>query len=262
MNETSLLNIGILGRSIFLYCVFIAFATDFLPWYAVLLCNIVFFPALYLNIHDLGHGASSQKIGFTAYYPLVADPIWGGLRAFRYTHYRHHRFFGTYNDPWLPYYNGHPLKALFWNFVESEYNGYQYYRAKGLDSNLITSSVINIAMLAGNFFIFGPIYWIQVLSQRCIRVLAIFFFNYYTHRSGFSAKSDFGVYDREKQLRYLLPLLRFFWGRSLINGLIYHNRHHCIKNWNVPVKHYHDLVDDHVYTPYDQGWPAKEVRQL
>lgn len=262
VSDTSYLNIGILFRSIFLYAVFVAFTYDLLPWYMLILANVVFYPAIYLHIHDLGHGASSKSIWFTSYNPLVADPLWGGLRAFRDTHYRHHRYFGTYNDPWLRYYDGHPATALFWNYFESEYSGYRYYKNKGLNKHLILSIILNAGMLVGNFVFFGPIYWIQILSQRTVRALAIFLFNYYTHRSGFSKDADYGVYERKYDLRYLLPILQFMWGRILINGLIYHNRHHSIKNWNVPVKQYQYLKDEKVYTTHQQDWPIKEIRHL
>lgn len=262
MSETTRQNLGVLVRSVFLYAVFLAYFYDFLPWYVLVLSNVIFYPAVYLLIHDLGHGAASKKIWFTSYYPFTADPIWGGLRTFRDTHYRHHRYFGTYEDPWLPYYNGAPQLALFWNFFESEYSGYRYFKSKGFDKNLALSILLNTLTILINVLFFGPAYFVQVLSQRIVRSLAIFLFNYYTHRSGFSKNASYGVYDREHDLRYFLPLFRFMWGRVLVNGLIYHNRHHSIKNWNVPVKFYHNLTDEKVYTTYQQEWPIKEIQHL
>ncbi len=260
--EGFFLNLGVLLRSAFLYFVFIAFACGWLPWYVLVLCNIIFYPAIYLHIHDLSHGAPLKDIWFTSRHPLVADPIWGGLLAFRNTHNRHHRYFGTYTDPWLPYYNGHCLSALVWNVFESEYNGYQYYREKGMNRQLITSILINVTMLSVHLVFFGAIYWIHVLSQRFIRAIAIFFFNYYTHRSSFRADSDFGVYERAEDMRHVLPAMRFLWGRVLLNGIIYHNRHHSINNWSAPVKDYERLEDEKVYTKYHKDWPAKEIRHL
>jgi len=89
----------------------------------------------------------------------------------------------------------------------------------------------------------------------------IFFFNFYTHRATFSANAAIGTWDREKDIGRLLPVLRGVWGRG-IDGLVYHNRHHCLGQMHVPVQNYRYLTDTGRFTNYCDEWPITEIKRL
>jgi hypothetical protein len=50
------------------------------------------------------------------------------------------------------------------------------------------------------------------------------------------------------------------WGRDTIDGLVYHNRHHCLGQQHLPVRSYSKLVDTGVYTRSIAAWPIAQVQ--
>jgi hypothetical protein len=57
----------------------------------------------------------------------------------------------------------------------------------------------------------------------------------------------------------VLPLLRLVWGRDTIDGLVYHNRHHCLGQQHVPVQNYKYLTDTGVFNRSVPQWPIPSI---
>lgn len=231
------------------------------PWWALFLVNAVLYPEIYLRVHDIGHASAPARFGWSARFIPVTNPIWGGTRAFALVHREHHAHLGTNDDPWLPYYAGHPLRALFFNFIEPEYSCRQFIRRYGVDSELIANVAYNLVCLAGGVFFFRHVYLAHLLGQRVVHALGIFFFNFYTHRATLSASAPIGTWERAAELAPHLPVLRAIWGRDTIDGLIYHNRHHCLGQQHIPVQNYKHLADTGTYTRLEVAWPLAEIRK-
>ena len=231
------------------------------PWLLVL-GNVVLYPGIYLRVHDVGHGVPVGRYAWVARFIPVANPLWGGTRVFAQIHNFHHSHFGTDRDPWLPYYTGHPLRALFFNLIEPEYSLVQFLKRRGWDRELSLNVLFNLATLAAGWLLFRELYVVHVVSQRLVHMAGIFFFNFYTHRASFSASAPIGTWEREEALRPALPLLRLIWGAQVINGLIYHNRHHCIGQTHIPVQNYKRLADTGRLSRFNENWPIREVIPL
>jgi hypothetical protein len=224
--------------------------------------NLVIYPEVYLRVHDIGHCSSFRELGWAARFIPVANPIWGGTRVFAVIHREHHKYLGTSRDPWLPYYAGHPLRALCFNFIEPEYSCREFIRRKGVDCELALNLTINMLALCAGLWLWQWTYAAYVLSQRVVHMVGIFFFNFYTHRASFSASAPIGTWERERPLRRVAPLLRAIWGDDTIDGLVFHNRHHCLGQQHVPVQHYKQLEDTGEFTSFDTAWPITSVREL
>jgi len=231
-----------------------------LPWMFV--SNLVLYPEIYLRVHDIGHGASQRRFGWAARFIPVANPIWGGTRVFSAIHREHHKYLGTSMDPWLPYYVGHPLRALFFNFIEPEYSCREFIKRNGIDWELGLNAVFTVAMLCTGLWFFRWTFVWHVLSQRVVHAVGIFFFNFYTHRATLSKSAPIGTWERAHDLRRALPLLRALWGRDTIDGLIFHNRHHCIGQQHIPVQNYKHLPDTGNFTHFHSSWPISQIREL
>lgn len=234
----------------------------YLPLWCLIVANVVLYPAIYLRVHDIGHGTAVNRFGWPARFLPVTNPIWGGTRLFAAVHKEHHKHLGTDRDPWLPYYTGHPLRALFFNVIEPEYSLHQFVRLNGVDRELVKNVSYNAAMLTIGVTVFPGTYLIHLVSQRVVHGIGIFFFNFYTHRETLSAAAAIGTWEREKELRSALPVLRLVWGRDTLDGLIYHNRHHCLGQQHVPVQHYKDLQDTGAYTQFHDAWPIATIKKL
>ena len=236
-----------------------ATALGVVPVWLLLVANVVAYPGVYLRIHDLGHGSPPRRLRGVARFVPVSNPIWGGTRVFADIHRLHHKYLGTDLDPWLPYYTGHPLRALFFNFIELEYTLCQFIRRRGVDRELVRNLGFNAASLVLGIALLGWLYVAHVLCQRVVHMVGIFFFNFYTHRESLTARAPIGVWCREENLRGALPLLRAIWGRDTIDGLIYHNRHHCLGQMHVPVQRYALLEDTREFSRLQRTWPVAEV---
>ncbi|MFZ5894799.1 MAG: hypothetical protein ACOY0T_27300 [Myxococcota bacterium] len=252
----------ILLRCALTFAALVLYAQGFAPLWALLLANLVLYPEIYLRIHDIGHAAPSRRFGLAARFVPVTNPIWGGTRVFATIHREHHEHLGTDLDPWLPYYTGHPLRALFFNFIEPEYSFREFVRRTGVDRELALNVAYNIVCAAAGIVVFQWAYVIHLFAQRVVHMLGIFFFNFYTHRASLSASAPIGTWERAEELRSVLPLLRGLWGRDTIDGLIYHNRHHCRGQQHIPVRNYHQLSDTGEYTRAIREWPVPAVQKL
>jgi hypothetical protein len=235
-------------RSIVLSAALVLCFFSYIPIWMMIAVNVLVYPGVYLRAHDIGHSVRANRYGLFARFIPVASPIWGGTRLFTKIHLEHHAYLGTAKDPWLPFYSGHPLRALFFNFIEPEYSCRNFIRRYGVDRELAVNFLFNISLLAAGFLLFQWIYLIHLVSMRLVHTTAIFFFNFYTHRQSLSADAPVGVYEREKDLGFLLPVVRLLWGRDLLDGLIFHNRHHCLGQIHVPVQKYKYLEDTGVFT--------------
>jgi hypothetical protein len=233
-----------------------------LPVWALVLANIALYPGIYLRVHDIGHGVPVVRYGIGARFVPVAHPIWGGTRVFAHIHNFHHSYFGTDHDPWLPYYTGHPLRALFFNLIEPEYSFVQFLKRRGWDRELISSMVVHVAVFALGLALFGGLYLFHAVIQRLVHMTGIFFFNFYTHRETLSADAAIGNWEREGELQRLLPLFRRIWGAHVVDGLVFHNRHHCIGQTHVPVQHYKHLPDTRRVSRFLDEWPIRAIVQL
>lgn len=250
----------ILLRCALTFAVMVWYARYQLPFWGLLLANVVLYPEIYLRIHDIGHASAARRFGLAARFVPVTNPIWGGARTFSTIHREHHRHLGTNRDPWLPYYTGHPLRALFFNFVEPEYSFREFIRRYGIDREVVINVAYNVACVTAGCILFQWAYLVQLLTQRTVHMIGIFFFNFYTHRETLSASAPIGTWEREKDLRRALPVLRLLWGRDTIDGLIYHNRHHCRGQQHIPVRNYRRLIDTRDYTATIRSWPIAGVQ--
>ncbi len=207
------------------------------------------------NINILVRGLLIARI-----VPFIPTPIWGGTRVFQDTHHRHHVYFATNKDPWISYYSGHPLKALFFNLIEPENNLYNFIKYKGFDVEMFFNLVYNVAFFCISIFFFQQYYLALFISARIVHGLTVFFFNFYLHRSHFSADADYGTYEKSELIKPYASLLKVIFGQSVINGFMYHNRHHCVGQWHVQTQYYDLLEDTNSYSPHFKTWPVKSIK--
>lgn len=256
----------ILWRSSVMYGVMVLCFYDIVPAWAVWVTNLLMYFRVYAEVHDLGHAWSLQKIGWPARFVPVANPIWGGVQVFSTTHRGHHQYLGTDKDPWLPYYAGHPLKALAYTMIEPERNLYCFVKKRGVTSEVVKNVLYNLAFFAINVTLFKGTYLMHVASQRLTHVTASFVFNFYTHRQTFSADAPISTFNRERDLKSIVWLLRLLWGNYLAIGLTQHNRHHVIGQAHVPGLKYHTMTDmgsvNGAFTRYTKTWPLTAVQRL
>jgi hypothetical protein len=253
-------NLIILARAIGIFAVFVAMWSDVLPLWAYFVLQILIYPDHYLRLHDLAHGFSDKQIWFAARHPMVADPFWGGMLVFKDTHLDHHRYFATDRDPWRKLYDKSPLHGAVWSLLESELFAYQYWKKHGWTGPFVRELLFHGAFMVGNTILFGPLYLLHVVTLRTIRAVSIFYFNYWVHRSHLSSKASYGVFEREKDLpRWVLTAIRLVWGKEVLSGLVYHNRHHCLKYWKLQIQYYPIVRDSGQYTNYVKQWPIPRI---
>lgn len=254
--ETTRYHVTIVVRSAATFTAMALCHLGYLPVWGLLLANVVLYPEIYLRVHDIGHSCAVARFGLAARFVPVSNPLWGGTRVFAIVHAEHHTHLGTDSDPWRPYYTGHPLRALLFNLIEPEYSLRSFIRLRGVDRELIMNTLYNAGCLAASLAVFQWVYVIHLVSQRVVHGVGIFFFNFYTHRATLSASAPIGTFERAGDLRAMLPVLRAVWGNDTIDGLIYHNRHHCVGQQHVPVQNYKYLTDTGVYTRASRASPA------
>ncbi len=253
---------AIVLRSAATFAAMLLYYYGYLPLWGLVLANVMFYPAISLRVHDIGHSAAVNRFGWAARFVPVANPIWGGTRVFAAVHKEHHKHLGTDRDPWLPYYMGHPLRALFFNLIEPEYSLREFLRRNGVDRELVKNIVFNVAALITGVTMLQWAYLIHLINQRIVHGIGIFFFNFYVHRETLSASAPIGTWEREEELRSVLPVFRLMWGYDTVEGLIYHNRHHCLGQQHVPVQNYNRLQDTGIYTQFHDAWPIATIKKL
>jgi hypothetical protein len=247
-------------RATAVFVTFLALWTGSIPLWLYFVLQIIVYPDHYLRLHDLAHGFSDRQVWFFAKHPMVADPFWGGMLVFKDTHLDHHRYFATDRDPWLHLYDKSPVHGAFWSLFESELFAWQYVKKHGLKPIFVREVLFHATCMTVNAIVFGPIYWLHVITLRVIRAVSIFYFNYWVHRSHLGADAEYGVYEREKNLwPGFKTLIRVVWGNDVLSGLIYHNRHHCLKYWKLQIQYYPIVKDSGQYTTYIKQWPVAKI---
>jgi len=255
-------NLIIIARAVGVFAIFLALWKGLIPLWLYFVLQILVYPDHYLRLHDLAHGFSDKQIWFAARHPMVADPFWGGMLVFKDTHLDHHRFFATDRDPWRRLYDRSPLHGVFYSLIESELFAYQYVKKHGVTAAFVREVLFHAACMTINAIVFGPIYWLHVVTLRVIRAVSIFYFNYYVHRSHLSSRATYGVFQRDHLPGWLLATVRVLWGKDVLWGLIYHNRHHCLKYWRLQIQFYGQVRDSGQYTPHIKDWPVPAVQSL
>lgn len=232
------------------------------PAWCIVVTNLCLYFSVYVSVHEIGHNTPVQRLSLLSRFVPLATPIWGGVRVFQETHRRHHLYFCTDRDPWLPFYEGHPLRALFFNLIEPEVNAYNFIREKGPDRELVLNALFNVALLAAGLSALGHAYVVHLVSTRLIHGVAVFFFNFTLHRDRVSADAAYSVYSRERQVKPVFSLARLIWGEAVVVGYMYHDRHHSLRQWRYHPLDYPSLKNSSDYSPFIKEWPSKVIRKL
>jgi fatty acid desaturase len=252
-----------LGWSLLTYAAMLLYWLAVIPLAGLIAANVLFYIRSYLRMHDLCH-AYSTKNWVVRFLPnaLFANPVWGGVEPFITTHNQHHKYLGTDQDPWLPFYEGHPLRALFFNMLEPEVNLTNFIRQKGVSRALATNLAFDLARHGTNLFFFQGAYLTHMIVQRLCHGTGVFLFNYPMHRETFSRTAPLGSWNREREILPFAPFLQIFFGKALVDAAMYHNRHHIVGNILVPSHRYAMLSDEGPYTRYTHTWPLAQVQHV
>lgn len=254
--------INMIIRSALMYGVMVLAYFGHVPFWSMVVANVVLYFSVYVSVHEIGHNYPGNRLNLVSRFVPLATPVWGGVRVFQETHRRHHLYFCTEQDPWLPFYAGHPLRALFFNLIEPEVNAYNFMKEKGVDKELILNYLYNAACFIVGIYFFGEAYFVYFLSMRLTHGVAVFFFNFTLHRNRLSADADYSVYSRERLVEPIFPLVRSIWGKAVALGYMYHDRHHCLRQWRYHPLDYPTLKDLNDYSPFIKQWPARAIHRL
>jgi hypothetical protein len=251
------------GFAALTYAAMVLYAFELLPLWGLVLANVLFYIRAYLRMHDLCHAFSTRGL-LIRFVPtaLYANPVWGGVAPFITTHVQHHQYLGSNLDPWLPYYTGHPLRALLFNMIEPEVNLKNYVVQRGWSRPLLENLVFDLARHALNLFVFQGAYLAHVLIQRICHGLGVFLFNFWPHRETWSAAAPLGCWNREREIRPYAWLAQLCFGRALTEAAMYHNRHHVLGQIREPSHRYALLSDEGTYTRFNHDWPLRSVQSL
>jgi fatty acid desaturase len=245
------------------YAAMVLYAFRILPLWGLIAANVLFYIRAYLRMHDLCH-AFSTKGWVVRFLPtaLFANPVWGGVAPFITTHVQHHQYLGTNQDPWLQYYAGHPLRALFFNMIEPEINLYNYVQQGRADRKLAENLSFDLLRHGLNLFFFQWAYVTHVLIQRTCHGLGVFLFNFWPHREKWTADAAIGSFNREQAIQPYAWFFKAFWGKAMTEAGMYHNRHHVLGQMLEPSHRYVELSDDGGYTRFNDRWPLPSVQFL
>ena len=231
----------------------------YLPLWGLIVANVLLYPAIYLRVHDIGHGTAVNRLGWPARFLPVSNPIWGGTRVFAAVHTEHHQHLGTDRDPWLPYYTGHPLRALFFNFIEPEYSlpavrAPARRRPRAGRTSRTTWPCSRRVGVSVDLCDPPP--------EPARRAQAgIFFFNFYTHRETLSAGAAIGTWERAGSC-VALPVLRLLWGRERSMGSSITTAITASASSTCPCSTTKDLQDTGAYTQFHDASPIAAIKKL
>jgi len=245
------------------YGAMVLYAYDVLPLAGLIAANVLFYIRAYLRMHDLCH-AFSTKGWVVRFLPtaLYGNPVWGGTAAFITTHVQHHHYLGTNQDPWLNYYAGHPLRALFFNMIEPEHNLYNYIKQGRADRKLFENLAFDVLRHGLSLFFFQGAYLAHVLIQRICHGTGVFLFNFWPHRETWTANAPIGSFNREREIKPYAWFFKTFWGRAMTEAGMYHNRHHVLGQMLEPSHRYVELSDEGSQTRFNDTWPLASVQFL
>jgi len=255
-------NINIIVRAGAMYGMMVLAHLGRVPAWAIVVTNVLLYFSVYVSVHEIGHNYPVERLSLVARFVPLATPVWGGVRVFQETHRRHHLYFCTDADPWLSFYEGHPLKALFFNLIEPEVNAYNFMKEKGMDLELALNYSYNIACIAAGLYFFGNTYFLYFLSMRLVHGVAVFFFNFTLHRDRISPAAKYSVYSRDQLVKPLFPVVRWIWGKDVVLGYMYHDRHHSLRQWRYHPYDYETLNDLNDYSPFIKQWPSESIQKL
>lgn len=253
-----------LGFAALTYAAMVLYALENIPLWGLIAANMLFYIRAYNRMHDLCHGFSTKSL-LVRFAPtsLYGNPVWGGVAPFITTHVQHHQYLGTNQDPWLNYYAGHPLRALFFNMIEPEVNLYNYVRQRGWPRELIENLAFDVARHSANLFFFGYAYLAHMAIQRTCHGLGVFLFNFWPHRETWSADAALGSFCREREIKPWAWLARAFYGKTMTEAAMYHNRHHILGAIRVPSNAYKSVPEEGTtYTRFNDDWPLKSLQIL
>jgi hypothetical protein len=252
-----------LGFAGLTYLAMVLYFFEVVPLPVLIAANVLFYIRAYLRMHDLCH-AFSPRDPIVRFIPtcLFANPVWGGTTAFITTHVQHHQYLGSNQDPWLNYYIGHPLRALFFNMIEPEWNLYNFIRQARVDRSFLYSVAFDVARHALNLVLFQAAYLLHMSIQRTCHGLGVFLFNFWPHRERWRPNAAIGSFNRERELASWAPSLRLFYGKALVDAAMYHNRHHVLGQMLAPAHRYALLKDEGRYTIHNNEWPLQSVQYL
>jgi hypothetical protein len=252
-----------LGFSLLTYSAMVGYYFKVVPLGVLIAANVLFYIRAYLRMHDLCH-AFSTKGWVVRFLPtaLFANPVWGGVAPFITTHVQHHQYLGSNQDPWLNYYAGHPLRALFFNMIEPENNLYNFVKQGRAGRKFFENLAFDIARHTLNIVLFKWAYLTHVLIQRICHGLGVFLFNFWPHREHWTKSATIGSFNREREIRPHATLLSLFFGKALVEAGMFHNRHHVLGQMLEPSHRYKDLTDEGTYTRFNDDWPLVDVQFL
>jgi len=247
-------------RAFVTYGIIVLAFYGYVPMWAIVVCNIVFYFSVYGSIHEVAHGINSHNFTLIDRMVPMPTPVWGGTRVFQETHQRHHVYFATEKDAWLDYYAGHPLKALFFCFIGPEHSLYNFIKERGIDREICLNCIFNLVLSCLGFVLFQKYYLVSLLSIRIVHGIGFFVFNFNLHRSHFSADADYATYDRLETVKPFVPLMTLIWGSTLVQSYLYHGRHHSVGNWYAPCQYLEVLENTGNYAPHTKEWPIKSIK--
>jgi hypothetical protein len=253
-----------LGFAAITYAAMVLYAKQILPLWGLIVANLLFYIRAYNRMHDLCHGFSTKPL-LVRFAPtaLYGNPVWGGVAPFITTHVQHHQYLATNQDPWLNYYIGHPLRALFFNMIEPEVNLYNYVRQRGLHRELLENLAFDVARHSANLYFFGYAWATHMLIQRICHGLGVFLFNFWPHREHWSADSALGSFCRERDIAPWAWFARIFYGKTMVEAAMYHNRHHIVGAIRVPSNAYKTVPEEGTtYTRFNDDWPLQSIQIL
>jgi hypothetical protein len=252
-----------LGWAGLTYLAMVLYYFHYLPLWGLILANMLFYTRAYLRMHDLCHAFNTRN-GGVRFLPTLffANPVWGGTTAFITTHLDHHKYLGTDRDPWIHYYRGHPVLAWFFNLVEPEVNLFNYIKYKGMNRRFAENLAFDVGFQIVHIAVFQGAYLVHLLVQRLTHTTIVFLFNFWPHRSHFSARATVGNFNREAQLRPYAPILSFIWGKPVVEAAMYHNRHHIRGQVHEPAHRYVLCSDTGTSTLYTRDWPLAEIQHF
>jgi fatty acid desaturase len=245
------------------YAAMVLYYFDYMPLWGLILANVLFYTRAYLRMHDLCH-AFNTKNGVVRFLPTLffANPVWGGTTAFNTTHLDHHKYLGTDRDPWVHYYCGHPLRAAFFNLIEPEVNLFNYIKYKGWNRRFAENLAFDVVKQVANIAVFQGAYLVHLLIQRLTHGTIVYLFNFWPHRSHWSANATIGNFNREDQLRPWATFLSLIWSKPVIEAAMYHNRHHVRGQVHEPAHRYVLCSDTGPSTVYIKDWPLPAIRRF